>query len=68
VKLGIPLLIIGLLMLFASIPFSILMIVKGISDLTGGLITGGILSWSPLAGVIIGLMLTTIGATRTFKD
>jgi hypothetical protein len=67
-KLGIPLLVIGVLMLVLSIPFSVIMIVGGVNQLTVGNISGGILAWSPLAGVILGMVLTTIGATRVFKN
>jgi hypothetical protein len=68
VKLGIPLLVIGLVMLFLSIPFSVLMIIGGVNQLKLGNISGGVLAYAPVAGVIIGLMLTTVGATRVFKD
>jgi hypothetical protein len=67
-KLGIPILVIGILMLFTSIPFSVILIVGGVNRLTQGDTAGGVLAYAPLAGVIIGLMLTTIGATRVFKD
>jgi hypothetical protein len=68
VKLGIPLLIIGVLMLLASIPFSILLIVAGFSQLTQGNVSGGLLAYAPIIGVVLGLVLTMIGATRVFKD
>jgi hypothetical protein len=68
VKLGIPLLVIGLLLLFLSIPFSVLMIIGSFNQLKLGNISGGVLAYAPVAGVIIGLMMTTIGATRVFKD
>jgi hypothetical protein len=67
-KLGIPILIIGVLMLLASIPFSIIMIVKGVFSTQEGNIISGLIAWSPLAGVIVGFILTTIGASRVFKN
>jgi hypothetical protein len=67
-KLGIPLLVIGVLMLLASIPFSIISIIGGVNRLTVGDVSGGVLAYVPLAGVILGFILTTIGATRVFKD
>jgi hypothetical protein len=67
-KLGIPLLIVGILMLFFSIPFSVIMIVRGVTTLTEGSIINGLIAWSPLIGVVVGFILTTIGASRVFKD
>ncbi len=67
-KLGIPILVIGLLLLFLSIPFSVIVLIIGFNRVTLGNITGGILAWAPIVGVVLGLVLTTIGATRVFKD
>jgi hypothetical protein len=67
-KLGIPLLVIGVLTLVFSIPWSIIVLFGGFNRLTQGDVSGGILSYSPLAVVIAGLVMTTIGATRVFKD
>jgi hypothetical protein len=68
VKLGIPLLVFGVLILLASIPFSIVVLVGGFNGLTVGNVSGGVLAYSPLAGVIIGFVMTTIGASRVFKN
>jgi hypothetical protein len=68
VKLGIPLLIIGVLLLIFSIPFSVVLLVGGVNRLTVGDISGGILAYAGIAGAVIGMVLTTIGATRVFKD
>ena len=65
---GILILVIGVLMLLASIPFSIILIIQGVGQLSLGDISGGVLAYAGLAGVILGLVLTTIGATRVFKD
>ena len=67
-KWGIPVLILGILLLFGSIPLSILGIMGGINRLTIGDISTGITAYAPLVGVVLGLVLTTIGATRVFKD
>jgi hypothetical protein len=68
VKLGIPLLVIGVLLLVLSIPFSVIVLIIGFNQVTLGNISGGILAWSPIAGVVLGLVMTTIGASRVFKD
>jgi hypothetical protein len=67
-KLGIPLLVIGVLLLVLSIPFSVVLIVGGVNRLSIGDISGGFLAWAPVIGVLTGFILTTIGATRVFKD
>ncbi len=67
-KLGIPLLIIGILLLVFSIPLAVIFIVGGVSQLTVGNVSGGFLSYTPLVTVVLGMVLTTIGATRVFKN
>jgi hypothetical protein len=67
-KLGIPLLIIGVLLLVLSIPLSVVILIGGYNQLTLGNISGGFLAYLPIGTVIIGLILTTIGASRTFKN
>ena len=68
-KKGIAVLVIGVLLLVFSIPFSILMIISSVTNLTQGNTEGGrILTYAPLAGVVLGFVLTTIGATAVFKD
>jgi hypothetical protein len=68
VKFGIPLLVIGILLLIFSIPFSIVLIIGGVNRLTVGIISGGVLAYAPIAGVVLGFVLTAIGATKVFKD
>jgi hypothetical protein len=68
VKIGIPLLVIGVLMLLASIPYSAIMILAGFNGVSAGGLWGRILPYTPLAGVIIGFIMTTIGASRVFKN
>lgn len=67
-KLGIPLLVIGVLLLVLSIPFSVVLLVRGFNNLSVGNISGEILAYAPLAGVVIGFVMVTIGATRVFKN
>jgi len=67
-KLGLPLLITGVALLLVSIPLAIAVLVRGFNNLTIGDISGGVLAWTPLATVILGLVLTTIGASRVFKN
>lgn len=67
-KLGIPLLVIGVLLLVLSIPFSIVLLISGFNRLTVGDVSGGVLAYAPLAGVVIGFVMVTVGATRVFKN
>ena len=66
-KLGIPLLVIGVALLLISIPFSILSIVAGVNRLTQSDVSGGILAYAGVIGVLVGFVLTAIGAIRVFK-
>ena len=66
-KLGIPLLIVGITLLLISIPYSIWSIVTGVIRLTQSDLSGGILAYSGIIGVVVGFMLTAIGVTRVFK-
>jgi hypothetical protein len=68
VKLGIPILIIGVLLLVLSIPFSVILLVIGFNTLTVGNLSGEFLGYLPIAGVVIGFVMVTIGATRVFKN
>jgi membrane associated rhomboid family serine protease len=67
VKLGIPLLVIGVALLIISIPFSILSIIGGVTRLTQGNVSGGVLAYAGIVGVVVGLVMTAIGAIRVFK-
>jgi hypothetical protein len=67
-KLGIPLLVVGVLLLVLSIPFSVVMIVGGVDRISVGDLSGGFLAYAPILGVILGFVMTTIGATRVFKN
>jgi hypothetical protein len=67
-KLGIPMLVVGVLMLLALIPLSILSILAGFSQTTQGNVSGGVSGYALIAGVVIGLLLTGIGAIRVFKQ
>lgn len=67
-KLGIALLVIGVSLLIVSIPFSILGIATGVIQLTQDDISGGVLAYSGIFGVVAGLVMTAIGAVRVFKQ
>ena len=67
VKLGIPLLVVGVALLLISIPYSILSIIAGVNRLTQSDLSGGVLAYSGVVGVVVGFVLTTIGAIRVFK-
>jgi hypothetical protein len=67
-KLGIPLLVIGVLVLFAAIPYSIFGIVAGVGQLQMGIISGGFSAYLGIIGVVAGFVMTTIGAIRVFKQ
>jgi len=66
-KLGIALLVIGVALLILSIPYSLLGIFSGITQLEEGNISGGISSYYGVIGVVIGFVMTAIGAIRVFK-
>jgi hypothetical protein len=67
-KIGLPLLIIGTLLLLACIPYSVMVLLNGFDQLTQGNASGQILAYSPLAGVILSFIMITIGASRVFKN
>jgi hypothetical protein len=68
-KLGIPLLVIGVLLLLFSIPYSIISIIVGLDQAQGGqgLVSFGFSPYVGLIAVIAGFVLTTVGAVRVFK-
>lgn len=65
-KLGIAIMVIGILMLIISIPYSIWSIISGAMRLIQNDLSGGLLAYSPLIGVVLGFLLTVIGVTRVF--
>ena len=67
-KLGIPLLVIGVALLLVSIPYSILSIFAGITRLEQADVSGGFLAYSGIMGVVVGFVMTAIGAIRVFKQ
>ena len=66
-KLGIAILVIGVALLLISIPYSILSIITGVIRLTQSDLSGGFLAYSGIIGVVVGFVLTAIGAIRVFK-
>ena len=67
-KLGIALLVIGVALLLISIPYSILGIISGVTQLTQANLSGGVLAYSGIVGVVVGFVMTAIGAIRVFKQ
>ena len=66
-KLGIPLLVAGVILLLGAIPYSIIGIITGYNQTQAGTVSGGLTAWLGLAGVVVGLIMTTVGAVRVFK-
>lgn len=65
--LGIVLLVIGVALLILAIPYSIVGIISGVSQLEEGIISGGFPAYLGIIGVVAGFVLTTIGAIKVFK-
>jgi len=63
-KTGITLLVTGVLLLIASIFIAVLLIVRAFNQLDTGGSLPGIFKYLPVVTVILGLVLTTVGATR----
>jgi len=66
-KLGIVSLVLGVLLLLLSIPYSVISIVFGIKQLEEGIVSGGFQAYLGIIGVVAGFILTTIGAVKVFK-
>jgi len=66
-RLGIALLAIGVILLILTIPYSILGIISGVTQLEEGNISGGVSAYYGIIGVVIGFVMTSIGAVRVFK-
>ncbi len=66
-KLGIALLVIGVALLILAIPYSIVGIITGVTQLEEGNISGGISAYYGIIGVVAGLVMTGIGAVKAFK-
>jgi len=67
-KLGIVILVIGVALLILLIPYSILGIISGLTQLEEGNVSRGVSAYFGIIGVIIGLVMTGIGATKVFKQ
>ena len=65
--LGIVLLVTGVALLILAIPYSIVGIVTGVNQLEEGIISGGFSAYYGLIGVVVGFVLTAIGAIKVFK-
>ena len=66
-KIGLISLIIGVLLLLCSIPYSIICIIAGVNQIEEGIISGGFFAYIGIIGVIAGFILTTVGVTKVFK-
>lgn len=67
-KLGIAFLVIGVTLLILAIPYSIMSIIVAFAQLEGGNVSGGVSAYLGIIGVIVGLVLTGIGAVKVFKQ
>ena len=66
-KLGIAILVVGVALLILAIPYSILGIISGIAQLEEGDVSGGVSAYYGIIGVVVGFVLTAIGAIKVFK-
>ena len=66
-KLSIAILVIGLILLFLAIPYSIVAMISGLTQAESGNVSGGISSYLGIIGVVVGFVMTTIGAIKVFK-
>ena len=66
-KFGLISLIVGVLLLLTSIPYSIICLIAGVNHIEEGIISGGFSAYISIIGVVVGFILTTIGVTRVFK-
>ncbi len=67
-KLGIAVLVIGVTLLILAISYSILGIIAGVTQLEEGNISGGVSAYYGIIGVIVGFVMTAIGAIKVFKQ
>ncbi len=67
-KLGIALLVTGVALLILAIPYSILGIISGVTQLEEGNISGGVSAYYGIIGVVVGFLMTGIGAIKVFKQ
>ncbi len=67
-KLSVALLVIGVALLILAIPYSILGIISGVTQLEEGNISGGVSAYYGIIGVVVGFVMTAIGAIRVFKQ
>ena len=66
-KLGIALLVTGVALLILVIPYSIVGIISGVTQLEEGIISRGASAYLGILGVVVGFVMTAIGAIRVFK-
>jgi hypothetical protein len=66
-KLGIAFIVIGVGLIFLSVPYAISTIIGGVFHSTAGTLPSGALSVAGFVGIFAGIVLIGIGATRIFK-
>jgi hypothetical protein len=67
-KVGIIVLVIGVALLLLAIPYSIIGIITGFAQLEAGNTSGGLPAYLGVIGVVVGFIMTAIGAIRVFKQ
>ena len=63
-KFGVISLVIGILLLIVCIPYSIYNIVLAVTQMSNNIVSGGFGAWLGVIGVVLGFVLTTIGAVN----
>jgi hypothetical protein len=63
---GIVFVVIGVLLLIITIPYSIIRMISGITELEQGQISGGIPGYLLIIGVVLGFVLIIMGATEIY--
>lgn len=63
-KLGVALLVVGVVLLVTAIPYSVLRMISAVNELAVGNISAGASAYYGIIGVVLGFVLTTIGAVR----
>ena len=65
-RLGIVFLVIGVILLILTIPYSILSIISVFAELEQGEFSGGFPAYLLIIGVVLGFVLIVIGSTKIY--
>jgi TRAP-type mannitol/chloroaromatic compound transport system permease small subunit len=65
-RLGIVFVVIGVLLLLVTIPYSIIRMISSITELEQGQVSGGIPGYLLIIGVVLGFVLIIMGATEIY--